>query len=153
LLASEIFLTIICLSQAFLPMGYVKLIDRSLGLSSGFLLPEAGGDVLSGKMLSLKIYDGQSLLAATSPLLMLFLIVLLAFLAYWFSRSAHPGEIKVPAWLSGYQDLNSNNVYADRHVFSDLKKFFWWTGGSPKKVIDDNELAVLPDSQQKGEVE
>lgn len=153
LLASEIFLTIICLSQAFLPMGYVKLIDRSLGLSSGFLWPVAGGDVLSGKMLSLKIYDGQSLLAATSPLLMLFLIVLLAFLAYWFSRSARPGEIKVPAWLSGYQDLNSNNVYADRHVFSDLKKFFWWTGGSPKKVIDDNELTVLPDSQQKGEVE
>ncbi|HRD02792.1 MAG TPA: proton-conducting transporter membrane subunit [Candidatus Saccharicenans sp.] len=150
LLASEIFLTVICLTQAFLPMGYVKLISRSLGLSTGFLIPEAGAEILSGSMFSLKIYDGQSLLAATAPAFVLLLIILLALLAYWFSRSARTAEVKVPAWLAGYQDLNQNNVYADRHVFSDLKKFFWWTGGSPKKIIDDDELANFPEPKEKG---
>lgn len=153
LLASEIFLTIICLTQAFLPMGYVSLAGRSLKLSPGFLLPEAGADSLSGNMFSLKIYNGQELLAATAPVFLLLLVILLAGLAYWFSRSARPAEVKVPAWLSGYQDLNQNNVYTDRHLFSDLKKFFWWTGGSPKPVVDDTELAGPAEAGKEGEVE
>jgi len=150
LLASEIFLTVICLTQAFLPMAYVNLAGRSLRLSPGLVLPAAGADSLSGNLFSLKIYNGQNLLAATSPVFMLLLVVLLAVLAYWFSRSVRPAEVKVPAWLSGYQDLNQNNVYVDRHLFSDLKKFFWWAGGSPKEIIDDDEPSGLPHQPEKG---
>lgn len=139
MLVPGIFLSIICLSQAFFPTAYVRLISRSLKLSEGFLLAESGHDYLSGDLLNLKIFSGGYLLAAVSPLVLLLLMLVLVILGRALRQSAGTAEVQVPAWLCGYQDLRPDNVYADRNMFSDLKKFFWWTGGNQNKVIDDEE--------------
>jgi formate hydrogenlyase subunit 3/multisubunit Na+/H+ antiporter MnhD subunit len=140
MVGAGIFLALICLSQAFLPMAYVRLISRSLNLSEGFLLAGGSQDYLTGSLFSLRIFDGQQWLAAVSPLVILFLMVALLLLARALRQSAGSVEVRVPAWLCGYQDLNQDNVYADRNMFSDLKKFFWWTGGNSNLVVDDEAI-------------
>jgi len=140
MVGAGIFLALICLSQAFLPMAYVRLISRSLSLSEGFLLAGGSQDYLTGSLFSLRIFDGQQWLAAVSPLVILFLMVALLLLARAWRQSAGSVEVRVPAWLCGYQDLNQDNVYADRNMFSDLKKFFWWTGGNSNLVVDDEAI-------------
>ncbi|MBC7363691.1 MAG: hypothetical protein H5U07_03995 [Candidatus Aminicenantes bacterium] len=150
MLIAGLFLALICLSQAFLPMAYVKLISRSLNLSEGFLLAGSSQDYLTGSLFNLRIFDGQQWLAAVSPLVILFLMVVLLFLARALRQSAGSAEVQVPAWLCGYQDLNQENVYADRNMFSDLKKFFWWTGGNSNSVVDDEAIQaakVLPEKE------
>lgn len=149
MLAGGILLAVICLSQAFLPMAYVKLISHSLSLSPGFLLADGRQSYLSGNLSDLKIFNGQNLLAVVSPLVILLLMVALIILGRALRQSAGTAEVKVPAWLCGYQDLNQDNVYADRNMFSDLKKFFWWTGGRAKQVVDDEAAET---AQLKNEV-
>ncbi|MCX8160980.1 MAG: proton-conducting transporter membrane subunit [Candidatus Saccharicenans sp.] len=140
LLIPKIFLGAVCLSQAFLPLAYVRLIGRSLSAAEGFLLPGVSPDGLKTNPLGLQIFDGPALLAAAAPLAMLVLLLVLTFLARLVRQSAGAKETVVPAWLCGYQDLNKNNVYADRNMFSDLKKFFRWTGANKNVVVDDEEL-------------
>lgn len=148
MLGAGIFLALICLSQAFLPMVYVRLISRSLNLSQGFLLAGASQDSLNGSLFNLRILSRQQWLAAISPLAILFLMMALLILALAMRQSAGSVQVRVPTWLCGYQDLNRDNVYADRNMFSDLKKFFWWTGGNSSRVVDDGE--VEPASVQPG---
>jgi len=140
MVGAGIFLALICLSQAFLPMAYVRLISRSLNLSEGFLLAGGRDGLLTGSLFSLRIFDGQQWLAAVSPLVILFLMVALLLLARAWRQSAGSVEVRVPAWLCGYQELNQDNVYADRNMFSDLKNFFWWTGGNSNLVVDDEAI-------------
>ncbi|MDH7492903.1 MAG: proton-conducting transporter membrane subunit [Candidatus Saccharicenans sp.] len=140
MLGAGIFLALVCLSQAFLPMAYVRLIGLSMSRSQGFMLADAGQSYLSGSLFNLKIFAGQQLLAAVSPLIILVLIVALIILARAFRQSAGTVEVPVPTWLCGYQDLNRDNVYADRNMFSDLRKFFWWTGGNSHRVVDDEAV-------------
>lgn len=135
-----IFLALICLSQAFLPRSYLRLISRSLNLSPGFLLAGGNWDYLSGDLFHLRIFDGKNWLAAISPLVIFLLMIALVILARALRQSAGSVAVQVPTWLCGYQDLNQDNVYADRNMFSDLKKFFWWTGGNSNRVVDDNVL-------------
>ncbi|NPV84169.1 MAG: hypothetical protein HPY46_11380 [Candidatus Aminicenantes bacterium] len=150
LLVPEIFLAVICLSQAFLPAVYIRLIGRSLATTEGFLLAGVGPESLRANPVGLRIFEGQALLAAVAPLAMLVLLLVLAFLARWLRQSAGAQEVRVPAWLCGYQDLNKNNVYADRNMFSDLKKFFRWTGANNNLVIDDEELPGSVSREEKG---
>jgi formate hydrogenlyase subunit 3/multisubunit Na+/H+ antiporter MnhD subunit len=137
MLAPKIFLAAVCLSQAFIPGVYVNLIGRSINNSKGFLFPWAGSGVLQSNGFSLKILGDQTFLAATGPLIIFFIIVALVILSRWLRQSAGAKEVAVPAWLCGYQDLSSDNVYTDSNMFSDLKKFFWWTGRAPDKVVDE----------------
>ncbi|RFT17013.1 MAG: Formate hydrogenlyase subunit 3 [Candidatus Saccharicenans subterraneus] len=150
LLVPKIFLAAICLSQAFLPAVYVRLIGRSLATTEGFLLTGVGAEGLKTNPIGLQIFEGPALLAAVAPLAMLALLLVLAFLARWLRQSAGAQEARVPAWLCGYQDLNKNNVYADRNMFSDLKKFFRWTGANKNVVIDDDELSESVGREEKG---
>ncbi len=137
MLAPKIFLAAVCLSQAFIPGAYVNLIGRSINNSKGFLFPWAGIGVLQSNGFSLKILGDQTFLAATGPLIIFFIIVALVILSRWLRQSAGTREVAVPTWLCGYQDLSSDNVYTDSNMFSDLKKFFWWTGRAPDKVVDE----------------
>lgn len=156
MLFPKILLMLICLSQAFMPLVYINLLSKSLNHSEGFLFSGmfTGHNLTNFKaeVLSLKIFDGRNLLAATGPLIILLIIVVLIFLARWFRQSAGSAEVTVPTWLCGYQDLNQDNIYVDRNMFSDLKKFFWWTGGNKVIVVDDDgELAGCNAGTKKDE--
>lgn len=150
LLVPEFFLAAFCLSQAFLPGFYLRLIGRSLVTTDGFLLAGSSAGSPETNLAGIRIFEGPALLAATTPLAMLVLLLLLTLLARGLRQSAGAQEVRVPAWLCGYQDLNKNNVYADRNMFSDLKKFFRWTGASKKAVVDDEELPGSVSSEGKG---
>ncbi|MGC8892120.1 MAG: complex I subunit 5 family protein [Candidatus Saccharicenans sp.] len=150
MLGAGIFLALVCLSQAFLPMAYVKLISQGLSLSPGFLLADGHQSYLSGHLFDLNIFDSQKMLAAVSPLVVLLLMIALIILSRVLRQSAGATEIEVPAWLCGYQDLNQDNVYADRNMFSDLKKFFWWTGGNSNQVVEDEAAEIVQLKKEVG---
>lgn len=150
LLVPKIFLAAICLSQAFVPLVYVRLIGLSLKATEGFLLAGSESERLLTSPAGLQIFEGPALLAAVAPLVILALLLVLTLLARWFRQSAGAREVKVPAWLCGYQDLNEHNVYADRNMFSDLKKFFRWTGANKNVVIDDEALPGAVGPEKKG---
>ncbi|MGB4704262.1 MAG: proton-conducting transporter membrane subunit [Candidatus Saccharicenans sp.] len=149
MLIPMIFLMVICLSQAFAPVFYVRLIDNSLLSCRGFLVGSSPFKALEASWSGLRIADGFNLLAAVSPLVMLLLVATLAFLARGLRRAGGSTEVSVPAWLCGYQELNQDNVYADRNMFSDLKKFFRWTGANDIRVVEDSEEEMVLEGRKE----
>lgn len=140
----EIILVLLSLTQAFLPRLYINLLTSGLKRTESFLFSEMFSpsqlDNLQVGFSSLKIFSGEKFLAATGPLLILAIIVVLILFARWLRQSAGSPEVTAPVWLCGYQDLNQDNVYLDRHMFSDLKKFFWWTGANQAEVVEDEQI-------------
>ncbi len=149
LLVPEAFLMLICLSQAFWPQFYVKVINRSLLAAHDFLLAGSAVEALQSDRSGLKIVENSGVLAAASPFLMLLLILALVLLARWLRQAGGSRQVRVPAWLCGYQELNQDNVYADRNMFSDLKKFFSWTGANDNRVVEDEESIDRTSPEEK----
>jgi len=146
MLLPKMLLTIILLSQALLPFLYLRLFFHSLILSEGFFLSEIfHGTEPKGLEIypaGLKIIDNGRLLAAAGPIIILVLILVLVFLARVLRQAAGSREISGPVWLGGYQDLNPDNVYVDRQLFLDLKRFFFWTGANRNQVVDDEGIDI-----------
>jgi hypothetical protein len=70
--------------------------------------------------------------AIAVPLVVIIIVIIGFTVAYILKKSAGSQEKVMPTWLCGYQDLNNNNRYKDRHMFAALKSMLWWTGGNVK---------------------
>lgn len=138
MLLPKIILATLCIVQGLLPAAYYSLLVGIFSKSSGSTIAahfaglEEAGQLYSNGFMGVGITLQGVVSSSAVPLIVLLVLALAMSVALFLRRSAGSEERVSPTWLCGYQDLNRNNVYIDRNMFSAVRKLFYWTGGNVK---------------------
>ncbi|HRV07633.1 MAG TPA: proton-conducting transporter membrane subunit [Acidobacteriota bacterium] len=134
MLLPKILLAAVCLVQGLFPGLWYGLALRVWEFSPGSVAPagvvpwdSAGVAGLVGLTA-----EGEGVAWAVSASWVLLLLITGFVLASWLRRSAGAETREAPTWLGGYQQLNQNNRYLDRGLFSAFRDLMRWTGGEPR---------------------
>lgn len=140
MLIPKIVLGTLCLVQGLFPLQFYRVLAGVLQRSDessiqaafqGLDVPSLGHLGLSGIWIPVANGGGETTGFGTTPLLLLALLAVALVFGWWLRQSAGSAARDVPTWLCGYQELNNNNRYLDRSLYSALKNALRWTGGNP----------------------
>jgi len=139
MLLPKFILAILCILQGIIPFVYYDTFIKIFKSSSGSIIQHAFAELSTQNYVFTNAYGvtvnvpGMHYANAVAvPLVMIIIIIIGFAVAYMVRKSAGAQEKVMPTWLCGYQDLNNNNRYKDRHMFAALKSILWWTGGNVK---------------------
>jgi len=139
MLLPKCILALLCIVQGIVPFIYYETIINIFRSSSGSTVQASFNELstrnavfTSAMGVTINVPGMQYANAIAVPLVVIIIVIIGFTVAYILKKSAGSQEKVMPTWLCGYQDLNNNNRYKDRHMFAALKSMLWWTGGNVK---------------------
>lgn len=139
MLLPKCILALLCIVQGIIPFIYYETIINIFRSSSGSVVQASFNELsahnavfTSAMGVTINVPGMQYANAIAVPLVVIIIVIIGFSVAYIVKKSAGSHEKVMPTWLCGYQDLNNNNRYKDRHMFAALKSLLWWTGGNVK---------------------
>ena len=139
MLLPKCILALLCIVQGIVPFIYYETIINIFRSSSGSIVQASFNELsahnavfTSAMGVTINVPGMQYANAIAVPLVVIIIVIIGFTVAYILKKSAGSQEKVMPTWLCGYQDLNNNNRYKDRHMFAALKSMLWWTGGNVK---------------------
>jgi len=139
MLVPKVILAVLCIVQGIVPFIYYETIINIFRSSSGSIVQASFNELsahnavfTSAMGVTINVPGMQYANAIAVPLVVIIIVIIGFTVAYILKKSAGSQEKVMPTWLCGYQDLNNNNRYKDRHMFAALKSMLWWTGGNVK---------------------
>jgi hypothetical protein len=128
----QVALACLCLLLGLLPSIAYQLISQSLAHSS-----EGLGSILcvsppatAGRLNGLVITGGTALLA---PLVVALMLLVIFALARAISKLGSAERRSADIWLCGYAKEADIHRYGAHNLYGEVKKYFNWVGGMPKK--------------------
>ncbi|MGB4269400.1 MAG: hypothetical protein WBK20_09485, partial [Spirochaetota bacterium] len=139
MLVPKIILGLLCIVQGIVPFVYYEVIMNIFRSSAGSIVQASFNELSAHNAVftnalgvTINVPGMQYANAIAVPLVVIVIVIIGFTVAYGIKNSAGSKEKVMPTWLCGYQDLNNNNRYKDRHMFAALKSMLWWTGGNVK---------------------
>ncbi len=139
MLVPKVILGLLCIVQGIVPFIYYKIIINIFRSSTGSIVQASFNELsphnavfANASGVTINVPGMQYANAIAVPLVVIVIVIIGFTVAYIVKRSAGSQEKVMPTWLCGYQDLNNNNRYKDRHMFAAFKSMLWWTGGNVK---------------------
>ncbi|HOM08585.1 MAG TPA: proton-conducting transporter membrane subunit [Spirochaetota bacterium] len=139
MLVPKIILGLLCIVQGIVPFIYYETIMNIFRSSTGSIVQNSFNELSAHNAVftnalgvTINVPGMQYANAIAVPLVVIVIVIIGFAVAYMLKKSAGSQEKVMPTWLCGYQDLNNNNRYKDRHMFAALKSMLWWTGGNVK---------------------